>query len=70
MKYSILVKYDETDGIFIASVPDLQGCNAHGNTPDEAVREVLIVQDMWLKTAEEKGLNIPAPSYGLNDNVA
>ena len=63
MKYSILVQYDATDGIFVASVPDLQGCMAHGNTPDEAVKEVLIVAQMWLETAQEKGISIPSPLF-------
>ena len=28
MKYSILVQYDDSDRIYVASIPDLQGCMA------------------------------------------
>lgn len=45
----------------MASIPELQGCMAHGDTPEEAFREVNIVRDMWIETANEKGITIPEP---------
>ncbi len=60
-KYSVLIQYDETDQIYIASIPELQGCMAHGKTQEEAFREVNIVRDMWIETAKEEGLVIPEP---------
>ncbi len=66
-KYSVFIQYDETDKIFIASIPELQGCMAHGNTPEEAFREVNIVCDMWIETAKEEGIEIPEPH--LYDNA-
>ncbi len=67
-KYSVLIQYDETDQIYIASIPELQGCMAHGKTQEEAFREVNIVRDMWIETAKEEGLVIPEPH--LFNNVA
>lgn len=61
-KYSVLIQYDETDQIYVASIPELQGCMAHGNTQEEAFKEVNIVRDMWIETAKEKGLEIPEPA--------
>ena len=29
-KYSIFMQYDPQDKIYVASVPELQGCMAHG----------------------------------------
>ena len=60
-KYSFIIQYDEENNIYIASIPELQGCMAHGDTPEDAIREVRIVMEMWLEVAEEKGLEIPKP---------
>ena len=60
-KYSVLIQYDDIDKIYVASIPELQGCMAHGKTQEEAFREVNIVRDMWIETAKEKGLPIPEP---------
>ncbi len=59
--YSVLIQYDDMDKIYVASIPELQGCMAHGETPEEAFREVNIVRDMWIETANEKGMTIPEP---------
>lgn len=60
-KYSVLIQYDDIDQIYIASIPELQGCMAHGKTQEEAFKEVNIVRDMWIQTALEEGLPIPEP---------
>lgn len=62
MQYTILIQYDGTDQIYIASVPELPGCAAHGRTQEEALREVSVVFDMWISEAKELGKEIPAPS--------
>ena len=61
-KYSILIQYDGSDRIYVASVPELQGCMAHGDTPEAAIREIGIALDLWLQTAKEEGMQIPAPA--------
>ena len=60
-KYSVLIQYDDIDKIYVASIPELQGCMAHGKTQEEAFREVNIVRDMWIETVKEEGLPIPEP---------
>lgn len=60
-KYSVIIQYDDIDKIYVASIPELQGCMAHGETQEEAFREVNIVRDMWIETAKEEGLPIPEP---------
>lgn len=62
MKYSVFIQYDETDNIYIASVPELKGCMAHGRTPSEALKEVSVVCELWLESAREIGKEIPEPS--------
>ena len=47
----------------MASIPELQGCMAHGKTKEEALKEIEIVKKMWLETAKEKGVDIPEPKF-------
>ena len=60
-KYSILIQYDSIDNIYIASVPELKGCMAHGDTPEDAVREIQIALELWIETAVEYGDKLPEP---------
>ena len=62
LKYSIVIEYDAEDDIFVASVPQLEGCMAHGKTPEVALKEIIIAQDGWLKVALEHGDEIPEPA--------
>ena len=60
-KYSITIQYDNVDNIYVASVPELDGCMAHGKTPEEATKEIQVAIKGWLKVAEERGVKIPEP---------
>ncbi len=60
--YPIVIFPTPSDGLYVAEVPDLPGCNAHGETPEEAVREVQVAIGLWLQVAREVGLPIPTPS--------
>lgn len=60
--YPVVVFFTEEDGEFFAVVPDLPGCTAHGETPEEALREARIAQELWLEGARERGWTVPEPS--------
>src|SRR4030043_449523 len=62
MHYPIKVFYSEEDKGFIAVISDLPGCSAFGETEEEALREVKIAQELWIKTAKKEGRKIPRPS--------
>ena len=62
LKYAVLIQYDERDNIFVASVPQLKGCKAHGCTPEEAMKEIAVAQELWLEVAIEDGDEIPKPA--------
>lgn len=62
-KYHINLFYSADDKAFIADAPDLKYCSAHGDTPEEALREVLIAMDAWLATAKKHRKRIPKPRY-------
>ena len=61
--YHINIFWSEVDGRWIADVPDLKHCSAHGATPLEAVQEVRVAIDLWLETAGEEDIEIPEPRY-------
>jgi predicted RNase H-like HicB family nuclease len=61
--YHINIFWHEPDHCWIADVPDLEGCSAHGDNPEEAAREGRIAIDEWITSAREHGDVIPKPRY-------
>jgi predicted RNase H-like HicB family nuclease len=61
--YHINVFFSDEDDCYIAHIPDLEGCSAFGDTPEEAVRQVTIAKQLWLDVASKHGDPIPVPRY-------
>lgn len=57
----ILVRWSDEDSAFIAEVPELPGCMAHGNTQDEALHHAQEAMTAWIEVAQEIGRPIPGP---------
>ncbi|MBA4139973.1 MAG: type II toxin-antitoxin system HicB family antitoxin [Segetibacter sp.] len=64
-KYEIIIYWSAADEVFVAEMPELKGCIAHGDTQDEALSEINAVAEEWLKMAKEKGWLIPEPKGKL-----
>jgi predicted RNase H-like HicB family nuclease len=62
-RYHINLFWSNDDNCWIADVPDLQGCSAHGDTPTEATEEAQIAIELWLASAVAHGDLIPEPRY-------
>ncbi len=62
-RYHINVFWSEEDGCWIADVPDLPQCSAHGGDPLEAVREVQVAMDGWIESALAHVDPLPEPRY-------
>jgi predicted RNase H-like HicB family nuclease len=60
-KYEIIIYWSEEDQAFVAEVPELAGCAAHGKTPSDVLREAESAIGLWIDTAKEFGDPIPAP---------
>ncbi len=60
-RYEIIIHWSDTDQVFVADVPELAGCMAHGQTPEEALANVKEAMHLWLETAREYGDPIPEP---------
>jgi len=61
--YHINVFYSEEDEGYIADIPDLKHCSAFGETPEEALHQVLVAKSAWLEAARSAGRSIPRPRY-------
>jgi predicted RNase H-like HicB family nuclease len=61
--YHINIFYSEEDGGYIADIPDLQACSAFGATTADALREVEIAKQAWIKAARASKKPIPHPRY-------
>ena len=64
-KYEIIIYWRDEDKIFVAEVPELKGCMAHGKTQTEAVKNINQAIELWLETAIEFGDKIPLPRQRL-----
>ncbi len=47
---------------WLAEVPELPGCVSDGETPQEAVENVMDAIACWIEAAEEDGRPVPAPA--------
>lgn len=60
-RYEIIIYWSEDDQVFIAEVPELPGCMAHGATHEEALAQVKEAMALWIETARRDGQPIPPP---------
>lgn len=60
-KYEIIIYWSESDHAFIAEVPELPGCVAHGQSQHDALSNCDDAITLWLETARELGRPIPTP---------
>lgn len=61
--YHINVFWSSEDDCWIADVPDLRPCSAHGDSPTEAIAEAEVAISLWLETAAERNMTIPEARY-------
>jgi antitoxin HicB len=58
-RYRILVEWSEEDQVYIARVPVLPGCIAHGETADKATHEAERAAELMLDVLREDGKALP-----------
>lgn len=57
--YRVVVEWSDEDDAFVARVPALPGCAAHGRTPEQATREVVIAARGIIESMRAHGDRIP-----------
>lgn len=58
----ILERWDDGTGPYwVARIAELPHCLIHGDTPEEAVKDIEEVKRDWIKSNLERGLPVPEP---------
>ena len=60
-KYEIIIYWSAEDQAFVADVPELPGCSAHGPPQEAALANAKDALSLWIETAKEFGDPIPEP---------
>ena len=60
-KYEIIIYWSNEDQVFVAEVPELPGCMAHGDTQEAALAQANEAIQLWIDTAKEFGDPVPEP---------
>ena len=60
-KYELIIYWSNEDGAYVAEAPELPGCKAHGDTQENALRNITQAMELWLETAHEFGRPVPQP---------
>ncbi|HEX8407407.1 MAG TPA: type II toxin-antitoxin system HicB family antitoxin [Thermoanaerobaculia bacterium] len=60
-RYEIIIFWSDEDDAFIADVPELPGCMAHGSTHANALANAQEAIDLWLEAARANGSLVPEP---------
>lgn len=61
LEYQVNISFDPRDELYVARVPELEGCATHGSTPEEALHQAGEAIQLWIETAHDEGLEIPEP---------
>ncbi|MDQ3685191.1 MAG: type II toxin-antitoxin system HicB family antitoxin, partial [Acidobacteriota bacterium] len=55
-KYEMVIYWSNEDNVFVAEVPELPGCMAHGDTQAAALAHANEAVRLWIDTAHEDGI--------------
>ncbi len=64
--YEVIIYWDSGDSIFVAEVPELPGCMAHGPTKSGALAAAESAIRLWIETAHQDGVPVPQPKGKLS----
>ncbi|HDP24148.1 MAG TPA: type II toxin-antitoxin system HicB family antitoxin [Deltaproteobacteria bacterium] len=60
-RYEVIIYWSDEDQTFVAEVPELPGCAAHGDTYESALSNAKQAIALWIETAKEFNDPIPSP---------
>ena len=67
MKYLTKIYWSEDDEAYIAEVPALRGCVAHGDSYHEAASAIEEAMALWLESAARHADPIPEPDLAVEE---
>ncbi|MBI1368879.1 MAG: type II toxin-antitoxin system HicB family antitoxin [Planctomycetes bacterium] len=60
-KYEVIIYWSAEDQVFVAEIPELPGCVAHGDSQEQALANAKDAAQLWIDTAKQHGDPIPTP---------
>ena len=60
-KYEVIIYWSDENQVFIAELPELPGCMAHGESQESALKIAQEAIQLWIDTANEFGEPVPVP---------
>lgn len=60
-RYEIILYWSDEDEAFVAEVPELPGCMAHGDDQEVALQNIKDAMKFWIERARELDRDIPEP---------
>ena len=60
-KYKVIIFWSDEDQAFVAEVPELPGCSAHGDSQEAALANAQEAIRLWIDAAHEFGDPVPEP---------
>lgn len=60
-RYEVIIFWSAEDQAYVADVPELPGCMAHGATHVDALKNANDAISLWVDTAQEDGRVVPQP---------
>jgi excisionase family DNA binding protein len=64
-EYEVVIYWEPEDGVFVAEVPNLPGCMAHGKTRRAALTSIESAIEAWIEVTREAGEPVPPPNESL-----
>ena len=58
-RLEIIIFWSDEDQAFVADVPELPGCMAHGDTQELALAQVKQAMALWIEAAQANGRAVP-----------
>jgi predicted RNase H-like HicB family nuclease len=60
-RYEVIICWSEEDQEYVAEIPELPGCVAHGASYESALANAKQAIALWIETAKEFNDPIPTP---------
>lgn len=60
-KYEVIIYWSAADDAYVAEVPELPGCAAHGDSQEDALRNAQDAISLWIESAAYSGASVPEP---------
>ena len=60
-RYETIIYWSDEDRVFVADVPELPGCTAHGESQESALANSKDAVALWVERARELGRVVPEP---------